>query len=208
MYRKTCEEFVAALHSSAPVPGGGGASALAGALGSALGGMVMNLTAQNPRYADRAEETAALAEKAEDLEKRFLDLINRDATCFEPLSAAYRLPKGTDEEKAKRLQVMEDALVTACEAPMDILKTSVEALDFLSLCLEKGAKIALSDVGCGASFLRACADGAILNIQINAGMMKTPGRKEAWLKEALGLKQEADEKADRIYAEVSARITQ
>ena len=93
MYKKTCEEFVEVLASNAPVPGGGGASALVGAIGMALGNMVGSLTVGKKKYADVQEDIIALKAKADALQKEFLTLIDRDAEMFEPLSRAYGLPK-------------------------------------------------------------------------------------------------------------------
>ena len=98
----TCTEFVEVLASKAPVPGGGGASALVGAVGTALGNMVGSLTVGKKKYADVEDEMYELKAKCDQLQKDFLRLIERDAEVFEPLSKAYGMPKETEEEKAEK----------------------------------------------------------------------------------------------------------
>ena len=101
MTDKSCEDFVFALASNAPVPGGGGASALVGAVGIALGDMVGSLTLGKKKYADVQADIERLKERAGEIERELLNLIERDAEVFEPLSRAYGLPKETPEEQAE-----------------------------------------------------------------------------------------------------------
>jgi formiminotetrahydrofolate cyclodeaminase len=111
---KSCEVFVQALASKEPVPGGGGASALVGAIGMALGNMVGSLTLNKKKYADVQEDIMDLKEKADDVQCELLKLIAKDADAFKPLSAAYGLPKDTDLQRAEKARVMEKALKDAC----------------------------------------------------------------------------------------------
>ena len=92
-----CNEFVEVLASKAPVPGGGGASALVGAIGTALGNMVGSLTVGKKKYADVEEEMYALKAKCDTLQKELLALVEKDAEVFEPLSKAYGMPRNTEE---------------------------------------------------------------------------------------------------------------
>ena len=116
-----CNEFVEVLASKAPVPGGGGASALVVAIGTALGNMVGSLTVGKKKYADVEEEMWELKKKADELQKELLHLIERDAEVFEPLSKAYGMPRETEEEKAEKARVMEIVLKDACSVPMEIM---------------------------------------------------------------------------------------
>ena len=115
IYKQSCEDFIEELASKAPVPGGGGASAFVGAVGVALGNMVANLTIGKKKYADVEDELIVLREKAYVLQKELLLLIEKDAKVFEPLAAAYKLPKETEEEKAYKEKVMEEVLREAQE---------------------------------------------------------------------------------------------
>ena len=168
---KPCDEFVAVLASKAPVPGGGGASALAGALGTALGNMVGSLTVGKKKYADVEAEILTLQAQSDILQKELLHLIERDAEVFEPLSKAYSLPKNTEDEKAEKARVMEAALREACSVPMEIMEKCCEAIDVIEIFAKKGSVIAISDAGVGAAFLKAALEGASLNVFINTKAM-------------------------------------
>ena len=110
---QTCEDFIEVLASKAAVPGGGGAAALTGAIGIALGNMVGSLTVGKKTYADVEDEMWELKAKCDQLQKDFLSLIERDAEVFEPLSKAYGMPRETEEEKAEKARVMEIVLKDA-----------------------------------------------------------------------------------------------
>ena len=167
-----CDEFVEVLASKAPVPGGGGASALVGAIGTALGNMVGSLTVGKKKYADVEEEMYELKGKADALQKELLHLIERDAEVFEPLSKAYGMPRNTEEEKAEKARVMEIVLKDACSVPMEIMERCCEAIDLIEVFAEKGSTLAISDAGVGATFCKAALEGASLNVFINTKSMK------------------------------------
>ena len=139
-----CNEFVEVLGSKAPVPGGGGASALVGAVGTALGNMVGALTVGKKKYADVEEEMKELMAKATTLQDELLHLIERDAEVFEPLSKAYGMPRETEEEKAEKARVMEIVLKDACSVPMEIMEKCCEAID---LIIHKGRVGEVYNVG-------------------------------------------------------------
>lgn len=166
-----CNEFVEVLASKAPVPGGGGASALVGAIGTALGNMVGSLTVGKKKYADVEEEMWALKAKADQLQKDLLHLIERDAEVFEPLAKAYGLPKTTEEEKAEKARVMEIVLKDACSVPMEIMEKCCEAIDIIVEFAAKGSALAISDAGVGVAFCKAALKGASLNVYINTKSM-------------------------------------
>ena len=166
-----CNEFVEVLASKAPVPGGGGASALVGAIGTALGNMVGSLTVGKKKYADVEEEMWALKAKADQLQKDLLHLIERDAEVFEPLSKAYGMPRATEEEKAEKARVMEIVLKDACSVPMEIMEKCCEVIDIMVEFAAKGSALAISDAGVGVAFCKAALKGASLNVYINTKSM-------------------------------------
>ena len=133
MEMNTIQEFLAVLSSKAPVPGGGGASALAGALGNALGQMVANLTIGKKRYADVEEEICGLLKRMEGLQAEFVRLADRDAEVFAPLAQCYSLPASTPEERAYKEQVMEERLYDASQVPMEIMERAVEMMEILDI---------------------------------------------------------------------------
>ena len=164
----TVADFTKELASSAPVPGGGGASALAAAIGISLGDMVGELTVGKKRYADVEEDVRRLMERSQALRIRFLELVDADAEAFAPLAKAYGIPK----EDPHRSQIMEEALRTACSVPMDIMRACAEAIDIIGEFAAKGSKLAISDAGCGAILCKAAMQAASLNVFINTKSMQ------------------------------------
>lgn len=192
------KEFVEVLASKAPVPGGGGASALVGAIGMALGNMVGSLTTGKKKYADVQGDITELMGRAERIQGELLDLVQADAEAFEPLSRAYGLPKETEEERARKAEVMERCLEDACSVPMQIMEKCCEAIDVTEDFAEKGTKIAISDAGVSAMMLRAALGGASLNVFINTKSMKNRERAAELNARAKEMIRVYTQKADRI----------
>lgn len=189
MLEKPATQFLAELSSNAPVPGGGGASAAVGAFAAALGMMVTNLTIGKKKYAEYEEELIACRARLEELRDQLIDLVDGDAVAFEPLSKAYSIPK----DDPSRDQIMEDALYEASVVPMSIMKTVLAAAKELEILVEKGSRLAVSDVGVGILFAQAAIEGASLNVYINTKLMKNRERAD-----------EMNAKADAIIAEGAA----
>jgi formiminotetrahydrofolate cyclodeaminase len=206
MLTKSCKEFVDMLASKAPVPGGGGASALTGALGTALGSMVGNLTLGKKKYESVQDDIRSILEKCKKLQEDLINLVEEDAKVFEPLSKAYGLPRGTEEERLKKDEVMENALRLACSVPMKIMEKSLEAIYIHEELLVKGSKIMLSDVGVGVNFCKASLMGASLNVFINTKMMKDKEYASEINNKAKKMLEEGKTKADTVYAEIEKSL--
>ncbi|MGE4353705.1 MAG: cyclodeaminase/cyclohydrolase family protein [Oscillospiraceae bacterium] len=204
--KKSCEEFVEVLASNAPVPGGGGASALVGAIGTALGNMVGSLTVGKKKYADVEEEMHVLKAKSNSLQHDLLALIAKDAEVFEPLSKAYGLPKDTEEQRAYKAKVMEEATVVACSVPMAIMEKCCEAIDIIAEFGAKGSRLAVSDAGCGAACCKAALMSASLNVFINTKAMKNRAVAEELNAKAEAMLDKYCDRADKIFAEVRANF--
>lgn len=202
----TCEGFIEVLASKEPVPGGGGASALVGAVGTALGNMVGNLTVGKKKYADVQEEIAALKLKADALQSEFLTLMQRDAEVFEPLSRAYGMPKDTAEEQAEKAKVMAEALEQCCSVPLDIMRACCKAIDLHGEFAAKGTAIAISDVGCGVICCKAALQAASLNVFINTKSMADRELAEQNNREANNMLNLYTARADEIFDDVAARF--
>ena len=202
----SCREFIDVLASSAPIPGGGGASALVGAIGVALGNMVGSLTVGKKRYVDVEEDIIHCKKEADEITKRLLELVAKDAEVFEPLSKAYSLPKSTPEELAKKEEVMAVVLKDACEVPLEIMKTCARGLDLMEEFAEKGSRIALSDAGVGATLLKSALQGASLNIYINTKSMKDRVLAQRLNDETDSLRKTYEKKADEIFENVCNEI--
>lgn len=202
----TCEEFVDVLASKAPVPGGGGASALVGAIGMALGNMVGSLTVGKKKYADVEADIIAMKEKATALQADFLRLVEADAEAFEPLSKAYGMPRETEEEKAEKARVMAIVLKDACAVPMEIMEKCCEAIDVIEEFAAKGSALAISDAGVGVVFCKAALLGASLNVFINTKSMADKEYAASLNAKADKMIADYSKKADEIFAAVNARL--
>ena len=203
---KSCSEFVEVLATKAPVPGGGGASAMVGALATALGNMVGSLTVGKKKYAAVEEEMRALKDRCDRLQKDFLHLVERDAEVFEPLARAYSMPKNTEEEKAEKARVMEIVLRDACSVPMEIMEKCCDAIDIIAVFAEKGSVIAISDAGVGAAFAKAALKGASLNVYINTKSMADRALAAELNAKCDRMLEEYTGKADAIFDSVLGRL--
>lgn len=206
MLEKKTTEFLEALSSKEPVPGGGGASAAVGAFAGALGMMVANLTIGKKRYADVEEEIKASLIKLKGLQEELVRLTDADAKAFEPLSKAYGLPRETKEQQEKKEAVMEEALYEACVVPMEIMETIRKVMEELEVLGEKGSRIAISDVGVGILFAQAALEGASLNIFINTKLMKNRERAKEMNSKAEAMIQEGSRQKEKIYQNVLEKI--
>jgi formiminotetrahydrofolate cyclodeaminase len=203
---QSCREFADVLASAEPVPGGGGASALVGALGAALGSMVGNLTLGKKKYETVQEDIRRVLSKMEALRAELLSLADRDAEVFKPLSEAYGLPKDTEEQRVERDAVMEAALKRASGVPLEIMEKVMDALKLHEELAAKGTRIAISDVGVGALFCRAALAGAALNVSINPKLMKDRAFADALNKRAEEMLEKGLPQAERIYRGVAESL--
>ena len=202
MIEKSCADFAAVLASKAPVPGGGGAAALVGALGTALCSMVGNLTVGRKKYAQYEADVKRMLEKGAAVQERLLDLVDKDAEAFEPLSKAYSIPK----DDPKHDETLEAATKFACEAPVEMMKACCEAIELLEEMLEKGSVTLVSDVGCGALCCAAALESASMNIFVNT---KTLLDREAAAKlddQADAMLREYMPRARKVADEVNHRL--
>jgi methenyltetrahydrofolate cyclohydrolase len=159
--------FLDALSNTEPTPGGGTAAAIAGAMGVSLLMMVAGL----PRSrAGTDQERAALSEARASLASvrdRFTNLADADTEAFNQVMAAYRLPKGTDQEKSSRKEAIQRTLKGATTAPLDTLRAAGDAMRLARVVAQHGSRSAVSDVGVGIALVDAAAKGAAANVQIN-----------------------------------------
>ena len=197
---KSCREFVTVLASSEPAPGGGGASALVAAIGTALGNMVGSLTVGKKKYADVEAEIVALKEKCDKLQTELLDQVPADAEGFVPLAKAYGIPK----DDPTREEVLEAATITACQVPMRIMKLCCESLDAISVFAAKGSRLAVSDAGCGATIVKAALQAASLNVFINTKTLRNRELAEEMNAKCLGMLDQYGKMADEIFETVKA----
>ena len=172
---KSCMDFCAALASDAPVPGGGGAAALSGALAASLCAMAARLTMSKPAFADRAGEINALVTQADDFRLRLLRLIDGDAEGFLPLSQAYSIPKN-DPGRAETLR---RATLCACQAPAEMMEALAQCTALLETLLQNCSRLMLSDVGCAAALCAGALEAAAMNVFVNTKSLKGDPEAEA-----------------------------
>ena len=201
----SCEDFLEELASKAAAPGGGGASALVGAAGVALGSMVGSLTVGKKKYAAVEADIIALNVRAEALRNRLeLEaLVQADAEAFAPLAAAYGLPKETPEQQAHKAAVLEKALDRACAVPLEVMTACGEGIALAAEYAEKGSVLARSDAGCAALFCKAAMQAAGLNVKVNTRLMADKAHADALEARAEQLLAEFVPQADRVYQTVS-----
>ena len=198
----SCREFVSVLASDAPAPGGGGAAALVGAIGTALGNMVGSLTVGKKKYAAVEAEIIALKAKCDDLQKQLLDQVEADEVNFLPLAKAYGIPK----DDPNRDKVLEEATIIACSTPMHIMELCCEAIEAIAVFAEKGSRLAVSDAGCGAVCCKAALQAASLNVFINTKSLKNREVAEEMNAKANGMLDKYCAMADDIFASVRANF--
>lgn len=195
-------EFTRFLASAEPVPGGGGAAALVGALGVALGNMVAALTLGKPKYAEVEAEVAELRRRGEVLQERLLEQINADAEGFRPLAEAYKLPK----DEPRRAEILEQATLRACGTPMEIMELGAAAIPVIAELANKGSRMVVSDAGCAAAAVRAAVEMAYLNLLINTRSLR--GREQAEALNARGqeLLTRVGRQTEEVWSQVEARL--
>lgn len=206
MINLSCEQFMQQLASKAAVPGGGGAAALVGAAGVALGNMVGCLTVGKKKYAVVEPEILAMNQQAEQLRRELEALVQADAEAFAPLATAYGLPKDTPEQAAHKAEVLESALDTACKVPLEIMQKCAQGIVLAGEYAAKGSVLAVSDAGCAAVLCKAALQAASLNVFVNTKLMMDRTHAARLDAQADLLLNEYVPKADEVFASVTERF--
>lgn len=193
------KDYIAQLGSDAPAPGGGSASALCGAQGAALAAMVAQLTLGRPKYAEFEPHCREAAQRAGELQRKLLEAIDRDTAAFNLVSAAFKLPKETEEDKAARRQAIADATLKATEVPFETMRLACDALDVCRSLVGKSNQSAASDLGVSALNLLCCVRGAWLNVLINLGGVKDEAARARFQSEGERMEAHAAQLAGEIF---------
>ena len=186
----TIKGFLAETAGSAPVPGGGSISALNGAIATALTEMVANLTIGKKKYADVEGQMRTIATEAAIIRERLIRDIDRDSEAYDRVFAAFKLPKETEEEKAERSRVIQDATKQAAMVPMEVAEEIASVMETIIYVAHKGNRNAVTDACVAMMTARTCVLGALLNVRINL----TSSKDEAFVKRM-------SEKADFLESE-------
>ena len=201
----TVKNYLDVLKSEAPAPGGGSVSALSAAQGAGLVAMVCDLTIPKEKYAEYKDLCQQV--KAEILEV-FDELvigIDKDTEAYNKVSAAFKLPKGTDEEKAARSKAIQEATIVATEVPYETMSLCMKGIEITAKIVGKSNPNASSDLGVAALNFLAGIKGAYLNVMINLPGIKSEEQK-ARFKDAEEMVKKAEAAADKIYKEVLASL--
>lgn len=201
MLRKSVNDFTASLASKASVPGGGSASALAGSLAAALGGMVGELTVGKKKYAAVEPILRELLDEAETLRGRLLDCVEKDAAALAPLAKAYAIPN-----HPQRAETLEACLTAAAAPPMEVLELTGRTVELLRGFADMGSPIAVSDAAVGAALALAALRGAEINVRVNTRLMQDRERAAALDAKAHALVDKYARQAEKIYNDVYGRL--
>ncbi len=199
--------FVEALASSAPTPGGGGASAYAGALAAALGSMVGHLTVGKRAYASVEDEIKQRMALLKDCREELLCLIESDAEAFSALARTWKMPKDTPANASARHKAEQQALVEACEVPLQIMRVCAKVIELDDYLAHNASRMALSDVGASAALAKGALEAAALNVYVNARMMDDRQAAALFVHDAADLAKSFSYQADIIYDYVRHEIS-
>lgn len=173
LVERTVNDFVAVVESDAPAPGGGSVAALASGLGAALTAMVGGLSVGKKKFEaledSQKQEILDGTEKAKELRKRLMEIVDEDTNAFNDYMEALKLPKETEEDKTKRKQAMEDAMKGAVRVPLEGAQKSLEVVRLIGSFLKYGNQGAITDAGVASLLATAGVQGTAYNVLINLG---------------------------------------
>src|SRR3954467_4782000 len=200
--RQFCNETL----SDSPAPGGGSVAALMGALGVSLGGMVANLSAGKRGWEDKLQYFSDWAVKAQQLKDELLFLVDEDTAAFNKVMAAFGLPKESAEEKTARSVAIQSANKDAAEIPLRVMETASKAYPLLGEMAEKGNPASIFDVGVGLLAVRACIEGAAMNVRINLSGLKDEGVSASLREKMQQVMGASESEFKRVHAMVESKL--
>jgi len=194
------KQFLEELSSGTPTPGGGSASALAGALSAALVAMTAGLSLKQGRL--RREEVEGTRKRALAIQKRLLRAVDEDAESYEAVLKAFRLPKNTEKECLHRSRIIQKAYQEATATPQWVCQLSIQLLEYSKTLIFKGNPNAISDAGVAAFLADAALAGGLLNININL----VPGTEKTFLKKMHSLMGRWEKKGNQLRGEIEKAL--
>lgn len=206
LVQMTLRQFANETLSDSPAPGGGSVAALMGALGVSLGGMVANLSAGKRGWDDKLQFFSDWAVKAQGLKDELLWLVDEDTAAFNKVMAAFALPKDSAEEKAARTAAVEQANKYAAEIPLRVMETASRSYELLGAMAENGNPASISDVGVGLLAVRACVDGAAMNVRINLASLKDETAKPALREKLQKISAASEAEFKKIHQIVESKL--
>ncbi|MBD3217486.1 MAG: hypothetical protein GF310_04360, partial [candidate division Zixibacteria bacterium] len=200
------KEFIEAVASQAPAPGGGSVSACAGSLAGALAGMVCRLTVNKKKYEDVKDELSEVMMKADGLKEELFNLIAEDAKAFDDVMAAMKMPKDTEAQKEERNKAIQKSTINATRIPLKVMELSYEAIKCSQIVAEKGNVNSLSDAGVSSLAGRTAVIGAYMNVKINIPGIEDESVKNEIQEKAEKIRKDAVELAQKIENDVISRL--
>ncbi len=200
------DEFLERLASSAPTPGGGSAAAIMGAMGAALVSMTCNVSIGKKGYEAVEGELSTVRDESEKLRLRLAAMVAEDVDAFDGLMAAYKLPKATDDDKARRGAAIQSSLACATEVPLDCARACAAVIALARRAAEHGYKGVVSDAGVGALSAYGALRSAALNVYINAPALQDRAAAERYLTEIDALVASAAQAQEAVYSIVRSRL--
>ncbi len=202
----TVKDFLDKVAGSDPVPGGGSIAALNGAIASALGAMVANLTIGKKDYAEHEERMKEIAALANERMQQFTADIDRDSDAYDRVFACFKMPKATDEEKAARSAAIQEATKYAAQVPMEVARAALALMDMLADVARNGNKNAVTDACVAMMSARTAVLGAVLNVRINLGSLKDAEFAASMQAEADELEHSAIEKEKALLDDINKEL--
>ena len=196
------KEYLEVLKSDAPAPGGGSVSALAGAEGIALFQMVCDLTLGRDTFKEYQDVCCKAKEKGFSLYQDLLDAVDKDTDAFHMVAAAYKMPKGTAEEKSLRSKAIAEGTLEATKVPFHVMELAYEGLLTAELLAGRSNPNAASDLGVAALNLLACIKGAWLNVKINISGVKDRELAAKFLDNGGSILEKAEKLEKNIYSKM------
>lgn len=199
-------DFLDELASGNATPGGGAGAAIAGAMGAALLSMVANLTIGKKKYADVEGEMKAILERTEAIRDEMTKLAELDAHVFERVMGAYKMPKETETQQSARTAAIQNTLMDATQVPLKVAAQAAELFDYAPTLAAKGNNNAVSDVGVGLLLADAAMRGALMNVDINLGLLDAGAFKDGVNNQVAKIREGREEKKAAVISEVQARL--
>lgn len=200
------KDFVEELSSNSPAPGGGSASALLGAIGTALVSMVASLTFGKEKFKDKEPILNEILEETEKVKNTLIFLIDEDTNAYNKVSKVFKMPKTTEEEKRARAEAMEKALKEATLVPLSIMEQVLKGIELHYKALGNTTKSAISDLGVGVLSLKTALYGGWLNVKINLNSIKDKDFITYIEEKAKKILDEGSKIADQVYKEVEKEL--
>jgi methenyltetrahydrofolate cyclohydrolase len=166
------QDYLDDLASAKPAPGGGSASALSAAMAAGLASMVARLTLAKADYAAVHAEIEQILQQTEQLRSRFQGLMQADIEAYGKLSASFKLPRATTEEKEARTRAIQERLVEAAQVPLDLAEGAAQLAVHCQRLAEIGNKNVISDIATSAMLASGAATGASWMVRTNLQAMK------------------------------------